>query len=350
MTERSRNIAVGLTVMFALCLLGGMIVLFAGMPELLKRGQRIKVQFAETYDANKGDSVRLSGMRIGSIGDIEFTGGDSRRGVTFTLIINRGIRVPADVNAYVHSRGFVGSGYVELRPGGPKRTHPDTGDELDFLLTDRVMTIQGSTYPPGAGLVPREVTEAMSDLRKGFKEMGELASTLNLLLKPMAETPEAGKRIGEFFDALGQLSTTLSAINEIVADDANKANLKTALAGFSQAATNASKAMASLEAFARQADGTAKEVTLSVKKAGDNFDRVSVQMLDVAENLSALSASLNRTATQAETGKGTLSKMLNDPTLYNNLAESAKRLHGLMIELELLSKKWREEGVKIKLK
>lgn len=45
MKESTRNIAIGLTVIAALVLLGGMILIFAGLPGPLQTGYKIKLHF-----------------------------------------------------------------------------------------------------------------------------------------------------------------------------------------------------------------------------------------------------------------------------------------------------------------
>ncbi len=43
MTPNARNIAVGLTVIVALAMLGGMILIFAGLPQMFQAGYEIKI-------------------------------------------------------------------------------------------------------------------------------------------------------------------------------------------------------------------------------------------------------------------------------------------------------------------
>ena len=60
MTERTHNIAVGLTVLVALTLLAGLIVLFTGLPWFLQRGYDIKIAADKTHDVHPGDGTFIA--------------------------------------------------------------------------------------------------------------------------------------------------------------------------------------------------------------------------------------------------------------------------------------------------
>jgi len=112
MTEHTRNLAVGLTVIVALGLLGALIVIFAGVPGALKGGYEIKMHFYGTGDAHEGDFVHLMGIRVGRITDIRFKNEqDPREGVLFTASIDGDAKIPG---------GLIGQGF--WRAPHPRRS------------------------------------------------------------------------------------------------------------------------------------------------------------------------------------------------------------------------------------
>lgn len=322
MNERGRNISVGLTVIIALCMLGTMIVIFTGVPEMLKRTYNTKILFNSTHDAKKGDAVRLAGMRIGSITGVVFTDDDPRKGVTFTVAIDRDVRVPGNVSAYIHSQGIVGSAYIELKPDGEYIKHHITGEELEFMPTDRVTVIKGSELGPG-GVIPSEITEAVKDMREGFKD---------------------------FLRTTEKFERTLDELNKIVGDKENQAHFKALLAHFNEASKEAAEAMAAMRGFTEEAKVAVKDFAGTTTTVGERFERLTNKLIDNSEKISDLMATLNRGMTKMESGKGTAGRLLNDPKLYNNLAESTEQLSKLLIELRELVKAWKADGLGVNLK
>ena len=363
MSERGRNIAVGLTVIVGLCMLGTMIVIFTGLPEMLRPHYKVHVRFDSTHDAKEGDPVRLAGMRIGSILDVDFTSGDPRQGVTFTLAIDRAVRVPGNVTAYIHSRGFVGSGWIELRPEGPARTDLETGEEVPFLPTDRIATVQGSALVPG-GIIPDEAIDAIKEMQKGFKDLGILAANLNRLITPLvgpepaatqtspttARTTAPTEGITPLLETIARFGRTLDDLHAVIGDEENQANLKLALARFSEAADQASETMTAMESFAEEARATVKQVSETTSSSGRNIERLTAKLMENAESVSRLTASLNRAVAKLESGDGSAGRLLNDSKLYNNLAEAADQMDKLLSEMRQLIRHWRSSGVKIRVK
>ena len=352
MNDRSRNVIVGLTVLTALCMLGGMIVLFAGVPEMLQRGYRIRILFDAAHDAKTGDPVKLAGLRGGSITDIDFTDGDPRRGVTFTVLIDHDVRVPANVIPRIQSQGFVGSGCINLVYRNDPMKDPDV--QTGFLPTDHIVTIRGDTSATG-GIIPEEIISALGDMRRGFMQLGQLAENLNRFIAPAPTSGPASARepaasIGEVLRTIAKVGRTLDELNEIIGDKENQANLKASLQRFTQAGADASEAMASMKSFAEEARESLRQTTKSATDMGSSVESLTRRLIDNAEKVSALMATMNKTVTKVESGKGTVGRLMNDPRLYNDLTEAAQQLSKLVGEMRQLVKTWRSQGVGVKLK
>ena len=308
MTEQVRNIAVGVTVIIALSLLGGMILLFTGLPWIAQRGYVIYIRSDTTHDAHVNDPIHISGLRKGMVAGIDFT--DPKRpqdGVTFTVLIDRAIRLPGNTRAYFFTRGLVGSAYIELKSMGPALTDPSTGEELEYYPTD------GSVIMPsvhvGTGAFPKELTEAL-------KGMSKLAENLNELIAPTVSETQPTEGIAAP-EAIGIKGT----INKL-----NKA----------------------LDALTNFADKTAQAATQAKITAGDYSDLARKLMID-AEEISQLISTVNRIMVKVESGKGTAGKLMNDPELYNKLLDVTGQLSSLMTEFRGLLDQWKKTGVDLNL-
>jgi len=358
MKETSRNVAVGLTVLVALGLLAAMILIFAGLPQAFQGGYVITMLSQATYDVHDGDSVYLSGIRVGRITDIRFTHpNDPGGGVTFVARIEADINVPANAKAIVFTKGFTGSAYLELQAEGLLPVDPQTGKPVKYLPTDDSAVV--SVVRREGGLIPDE-------LREGLDKLSRLADTLNRMLaaeegsvptSPMEMPTRPATMPGGFRGALARLNRTLDALHAVLGDVENQSNLKTSLANLARATSSAADTMESLQAFAaegRRAAAAAGETLQDVRQtsttARQRVDELAVKLIEDAEKISAFLTTLNQAAAKIDSGEGTAGKLLNDPKLYNDLVEATRQMAELLKEFRTLLDGWKQSGVPLKLK
>jgi phospholipid/cholesterol/gamma-HCH transport system substrate-binding protein len=348
MKESTRNIAIGLTVIVALGMVCGMILIFAGLPGPLHGGYRIKLHFTGAANAHEGDQVHLNGMPIGKIADIYFTDGDARKGVTFVARIDRGARIPGNVRAYIVSKGLAGGAYLDLRSDGPERIDPATGKPLAFLPKDFDQPIEGTIR---TGLpIPDELTDAMTGV-------SELAKNLNALVGKQDDLTPSPDTLPSLFTAVGTLNRVLSGIERVFGNVKTEKNMEAIMANLAEATAQATKAMEAFEAFATEAKETAQEAkrtfqsaTTTVAATKKRIEQLAEKLVEDAEKVSQVLTSVNKLVMKVESGKGSAGRLLNDPKLYNNLLEATRQIGELVKELRDLVKLWKQRGVGIKLK
>ncbi len=346
MNERAKNVAVGITVLVALAMLSGMIVLFAGLPQMFQSGQELKIHFPATAGAHEGDPVHMAGMRVGRITDISFTGDDPTKGVTFTVRIKPEVQIPGNVAAYIFTRGFVGGAYLELRPEGPTRKDPQTGKVLEYLPDDWSKPIQGKLK--GSGMFPDEMKNA-------FMELSKLAENLNAAIAPgktpatTAATGPATRPTGGIKGAISLLVTTLNDIHKVL-DEENRANIKTSFANLAKASAGAVEAMDAMKKFAAEAKTTMKKAGDTADTARKRLNELAGKLIEDAEKMSTLMTTINKAAIKLEAGEGTAGKLLKDPALYNNLIAASKQMEKMLEDFRDLIKQWKEKGIKADIK
>lgn len=355
MTERGRNIAVGVTVIVALSLLAGMILIFAGLPEKFQRGYDLQIVSDGTHGVNEGDLVYMAGIRIGRVTHIGYTDNDPRKGVTLTVRIEHTVRLPANVEAYVFGGSGLSGAYVELKAQGPYRTDPATGRPLDFLPATGGYVLKANVR--SSSLIPEEVTDAL-------KGLSTLADNINKLIAPppaaaTGSQPTTGQTQTAAMTApadqglqgtVAKLNRTLDAIYAVTGDQQNQTNLKTSMANLSKASASAIEAMDALKTFAASATKTADNASALTTRASDDIHSLTQKLITDAEAISKMMASLNQTADKMNSGEGTMGKLLNDPALYNGLVEMSQSVNTLVKDFDDLAKKWKERGIEMKLK
>ena len=368
MSERGRNIAVGTTVLVALCMLAGMIVIFTGIPSMFRRGYVMSISFDNTQGAKEGDPVRIAGRRIGSITGVRFAQDDNAgAGIVFTVLIDAEVRIPGNANAYLHTKGLTSPAHIEFRPDGPQRKDPATGEILVTFPTDRVTTLNGKKARDG-GLIPPEVVQVIPDLRDSAKKMGELAASLNEtlphlsrnfakigrlaetiddVLKPVAASSQPTSRpksslVGAL-EAIARFGPALEDLHRLLGDKQNQAN-------FSKALAEGAEAMTAVKDLAHEARTSVRSVTRTSTVTAQRIEKVADTLIGNAEKVSAVMTTLNRALVKMESGKGSAGKLLNDPKLYDDLVDATDQLSKLMADLRTLIKTWKAEGVGIRLK
>ncbi|MBU3259423.1 outer membrane lipid asymmetry maintenance protein MlaD [Roseovarius sp. PS-C2] len=89
----------------------------------------LSASFRSADGVDVGTDVRMAGVKVGRVTDIELDPATYRARAVFT--VTEGIDVPDDSAVAISSEGLLGGNYVEILPGGsPFAFAP--GDEIEF--------------------------------------------------------------------------------------------------------------------------------------------------------------------------------------------------------------------------
>jgi phospholipid/cholesterol/gamma-HCH transport system substrate-binding protein len=130
------------------------IMLFGYMrlPDMFGIGQyRVKVELPETGGLYPRANVTYRGAQVGIVDNVELT--DSGAGVEAELSLDSNVKIPADVEAEVHSVSSVGEQYVQLIP------RSGTGPELR----------DGDVIPRDRTTVPADINTVLNDTTRGLE-------------------------------------------------------------------------------------------------------------------------------------------------------------------------------------
>ena len=361
MTEKGRNLAVGLTVLVGLVMFAALVVILTGLPGRLGGGQTVTVLSPATQGIRSGDTVRMLDLRIGTVKSVDFTEpGNLSKGVTMTLSIDSGIVLPANAKAVIiKGSGFQGA-YVAINAEGPLPTDADGKTIVNLpmspppVLTARVEG--GSMFPP-------EMIDAVKSIQK-------LADNVSVLVcapeSPSSDTQAATATAGGattqpaqpcLTDTLARVNRALDAFSAVFGAEDNQAHIRQALADVAKASAGANEAMASLKSFAASADRAAVKAEQTVEQfgkvgaqAGQDLHAISQKLIDNAEKISQLTMTLNRVVMKIESGEGSAGKLMNDPKLYNSVVDVAEGLNRLTRDISAMVERWKEDGIPMKLK
>jgi len=89
----------------------------------------LAASFRSADGVNVGTDVRMAGVKVGRVTDIELDPTTYRASTVFT--VEEGIEVPDDSAVSISSEGLLGGNYVEILPGGSP-FYFEAGDEIEF--------------------------------------------------------------------------------------------------------------------------------------------------------------------------------------------------------------------------
>jgi phospholipid/cholesterol/gamma-HCH transport system substrate-binding protein len=193
-----------------------MVLGYMRLPELLGAGQyRVTMELPETGGLYPRSNVTYRGVQVGEVKSVELT----RTGVQAVLMLNSDVKIPADLEAEVHSVSSVGEQFVQLLPrsgDGPElrngdvipldRTSvptdinavlDDTNRGLEAIPQENLRTVVDEAYIAVGGLGPelrRLVTGSTTlaiDARKNLDSLTTLIDQSKPVLDTQTETADS---------------------------------------------------------------------------------------------------------------------------------------------------------------
>lgn len=330
MNERVVQFRVGVMVLATAIITAILILLFDGFPALVDRPYTIYIAFREAPGISQGSPIRKSGILIGRVAKVEFV--EDRPDLN--LGIEKGVVITAEIDAkrklYVTEVAQIGKSLL--------------GDAV-IEFVEAPPSARDQILKPGAavrGAVASDPLQLITNLE------GNLATALNSIARTADEISVLARRVS---DALGnnneqivrivnkletavdQVNATAKSADAFLGDPEMRANLK-------QVTTDLPKALDEL----REAIGGAKQTLASADRNLQNMEGITKPLGErgarVIENVERATYNLDRAVTQIsrftegiQTQQGTVGKLLNDPTLYNQLSDTVANVNELLREV-----------------
>ena len=332
MRERALEFKVGLLILVASAILVGFIFVLGNYS--LRSGFRIYVDFDYIGSLQDGAPVKVSGIKVGKVTDVEYVGGqvDPKLGervqVRVTVWIEERVRdsIRRDAEFFINTAGVLGEQYLEIVPGkdwdGPS-IQPDTviHDAHHVHNPPRTDLVVARLYEVLEGL-----SSVLRDERDGIKALiansANAVAEVNTLL--VSNRQQLGELIGEGALLAREAKTTLAKVNAGLGDGrpvgnllaSADATLKTAQATM----TTLTPSAAALMTDATRVTGIITEQRIDrAIAAADKAAAAAGQAGGLIENVDGLVTDLRK-------GKGTAGALLARDELYSDLRELIRDL------------------------
>lgn len=277
---------------------------------LFKTGNFVYAKYEDTKGIMVSNAVYINGFQVGSVFDIE----NADQNLSSIIVA---IKLKDNYNIPINSVAT-----IKDNPLGAASISIKLGDAKQYLKTgDTVLTASS------AGL--------MGDVMKKLGPVGDQIKTTVHSLDSVL------KNINTIFDP-----NTKNNLQQVIAN-INKTTASLVVSSASiQAMLNAqsgsiAKSMDNVASFTKNLSDNNEKITkvlANVEKTTDNFSKADISA--TVDKLKAAITNLNNILEKAGSQEGSLGKLLNDKTLYNNLTNTVRSANILMDDLRVHPKRY----------
>lgn len=338
MKENTRNFWVGMFVLAAGAVMGTLMVWFGEVPDWLATGEwtlRIS-DVDELRGIGEGSSVKLNGVEIGRVMDIDFA--DAQRpdkGVVIITRIKQRYSVPKGAIAYVYGATLgLGSGHIDII----------VGPEMVPILVDKEnAVIKGQMKSIFQDIISMGMIEAVQSTITNFGGLAEDARPLVKSLNSLIEQRpvDATGVTPNFSSVLQRLDQAINHFNQIIGDEEVKGDVKIALRDLDDI-TKALKDTITL--WKNETQKLSDNLNTGIDKTEKNLGESFVKLNRVLEKLDDTTTHLAHITRKIADGEGTAGKLTNDSRLYESAVIAVDRLSDVMLNLKIITGKIKEDG------
>lgn len=286
----SNELKIGLTVILAVFVAYLGFRFMSDVP-LFRQTHQVVSTFDRVDGLSAGNLVYMNGVKIGSVNNIELAP-DHR--VRVTMSVEMDVDVPEDSRALLTSFGlFDGKGIVIEQ--GTSEVNITYGGEIESEYVDSVMETLGDTG--------QDIGE---DVSASFHELNQFLMQLNQTLDD-----DSRQSIGQTIQNIERTTNALTSV------------LATRQQELEEAITSASHMMAQLDTMATDNRPRIDSLMTNLEESSEEFKKLSGE-LDVTVD------QLNQILQKVNEGDGSLGKLVNDPSFYNNVDSLSIELHALI--------------------
>lgn len=263
---------------------------------LLEESRTFYAVYDQVEGLNKSSAVTISGLQIGTVIDIKIRE-DAK--LVVQMNIKNDYQFSKSSVAEIYGGDLIGGKSIKIKPDFTNKTMAQPGD-----------TLQGKIELGLMDLVNDKLSPLQQKIEDGVSSVDTLLNSINYVMNDDAKQSLRNSII-KFNTTINHLNSTASQIDNLLAKNSKK---------FDNSLTNISEMS---EKFNRIAD------TLS-----------NVEFNKIVNDLENSLAQFNAIAEKINSGEGTLSMLINDEKMYNNLEGASRQLEQLLQDMKLNPKRY----------
>jgi phospholipid/cholesterol/gamma-HCH transport system substrate-binding protein len=335
------QLKIGILGVAALTLAAMLIVAVGGQGGFAWQRYALKTRFSDIAGLKTGAVVRVAGVDVGKVTDIEFSGAE----VEVTLEVNEAQqeRITENSRASIGSLSLLGEPIIIISPSAQGRRLVDG----DFIPSEAAAAgIASLAEPVQAGV--QEATRLIQDIRAGKGTVGKLVTDESLYR-------EFNALIGSAEGVIAGINRGQGTLGKLARDDAAYRELNASLANLNEMTRRIRAGEGSLGRLLHD-DALAKSLT----STANNFDEITAKLnrgdgtagklltdKAVYDRLNAITERIDKLVSALQSGQGTAGQLVTDKQLYDNMNGAANELRSLIADIRKDPRKYLNVRVSI---
>jgi phospholipid/cholesterol/gamma-HCH transport system substrate-binding protein len=297
-----------LGIFFALALVVAVIILEMVGADFFKRGERIHSIFDNVQELKKGDPVRMAGVEIGRVDNVQLVDGRAK----VTMKIEGKYPIKTDSKAIIKFTGLMGQNFVAIEGGSPEAPFITEGGSLEAAVQpdfSSLMVKLESVASGVEGLTKSFSSENLSTLLGPLNDfMRQNSTNISLIL---SNTANLTYEIAQGRGTLGKL---------VYDDQLYRETLSTV--GILQAAAGDARTLLS------QAQGMVTKANGIVDQVNSGQGNLGLLLKDEALYTQTTNAvtTLGEILNKINTGQGSVGRLITDDSLFKNAKLTLQKL------------------------
>jgi phospholipid/cholesterol/gamma-HCH transport system substrate-binding protein len=387
MNDQALRFRFGIFVLASLILLAVLTILFGGFPSVFKRTDTFFIDFENAQGISPGTPVRRSGVKIGEVRSVTLDNDTGKVRMEVRIdqqyVLHKGDRPtleqgllggdasisflpPEDKRLMDKTPVEPGAVLEGVTPAGPGALAQKAGalmtpaeealieirkafarfdrmaPTMEAALNDmREMSQMATRLGPDLQATSAEIRALSKATRESIPDIKRTNEEAQVAIRQWSKVGERTNKLLEQNEekisrTLDRLEETLKRTNEVLSDE-NQKNLRETLRNVTASSRQfesitkdtgelVRESRITIRQFAetlKRADDALQDVQKTVKPLGERGPTMLKDMGEAADNLNRTLRDLRELMQVVARSEGTMQKFLNDPSLYNNLNDSA---------------------------
>jgi phospholipid/cholesterol/gamma-HCH transport system substrate-binding protein len=319
--SKDKSLRVGFLVTFAAVIAMVGLFFIGSEQKIFARKQEYNVRLDNVSGLAEGNPVKISGVTVGVVKDINLPRDPKKKDVDITLMVDKKYadRIRTDSRARLKKLGLLaGDSYIDISPGSPRFDALEAGANIPAARQTNVdqLITSGEDLVDNFVQISYSLKNILSRVDRGEGLIGELTTA-----------PETKQRVTDTF------LTTLNKTNSILAHVESGHGVLGKLVYDDKYANDLT---ASLSSAAKSLQAITASVQTGFEKGEGMLPALlhdpegKKKVYDLVDNLRTTSANLATFSTSMQNGQGLLPRLMNDKVYADqSLAEFTTLVHQL---------------------
>jgi phospholipid/cholesterol/gamma-HCH transport system substrate-binding protein len=273
-----------------------------GSADWFSHGYHVTAQFDTVQDLKPGDRVKMAGVEIGRVDDIQLT--DTKVKVFMKLHDNA--MVKTDSKASIKFTGLMGQNFVALDFGSPtNNTLAENGTVLSSVEQPDLSAIMTKLDGAVDGIQNMTKTFASDDIHNLFGPLGDFFKS---------HKDELAGTIANITNITGQIASGQGTVGKLIYTDALYASVLATVTNLQSTAANANDMIAAVKLVVTNA--SAGQGTIGKLLTDETLYHAATGSMT---NLNQILMKINK-------GEGTIGKLINEQEFYKNAKLALQKL------------------------